>query len=255
MKFGVYLDCGTQTCVGLPGSQDKVMNLDRSSCNRISKPHPDPNPTRMQEYTDAKTIANWGADYMKYDECYSTAEQELHRFFDMRDALNATGRPILYSICPVQSRCNGDPAKGDYMWDASSVANSNMCRGDHYAASRFCRGGQACQDLGGNLKDIKPKWCSWNCLVDANIAFGSSRYAGPGHWIQSDMLEVGNGMPVNEDEAHFTIWAMLAFPMIAGNDLRSNHTLYTLLALIPSLKSVVFVVNNVITNIQDGTPL
>ena len=44
---------------------------------------------------------------MKYDECHSTPQQELHRFFDMRDALNKTGRPILYSICPVQSRCDG----------------------------------------------------------------------------------------------------------------------------------------------------
>lgn len=47
------------------------------------------------------------------------------------------------------------------------------------------------------------------------------KYAGPGHWNDPDMLEVGNGMPVNEDRAHFTMWAMIAAPLIAGNDLRN----------------------------------
>src|SRR5438128_12146970 len=47
------------------------------------------------------------------------------------------------------------------------------------------------------------------------------KYAGPGHWNDPDMLEVGNGMPVNEDRAHFSMWAMIAAPLIAGNDIRN----------------------------------
>jgi alpha-galactosidase len=192
LKFGVYLDCGTLTCQGFPGSQGT-------------------------EALDAATIAGWGADYLKYDECHSTARQEMRRFFDMRDALNHTRRPVLYVVCPIQSRCNGDPALGDFMWDASSVANGNMCRGDRYAGSRYCRHGTARGD-----GDILPTWNSFNCLVDANVAFGSRRFGGAGHWVLSDILEVGNGMTTAEDEAQFTLWCMFAWPLIMGHDLPAS---------------------------------
>eukprot|EP00928_Gymnodinium_smaydae_P014250 TRINITY_DN15190_c0_g2_i3.p1 TRINITY_DN15190_c0_g2~~TRINITY_DN15190_c0_g2_i3.p1 ORF type:complete len:543 (+),score=49.42 TRINITY_DN15190_c0_g2_i3:67-1629(+) len=69
-------------------------------------------------------------------------------------------------------------------------------------------------------KDASAVPNDFNCLLDANIAFDAGRVAGPGHWIQSDMLEVGNGMKANEDEAHFTLWCMMAFPLILGHDVR-----------------------------------
>lgn len=180
---------------------------------------------------------------MKYDECNTTPlSDELFRFFTMRDAMNATGRPMIYTICPAQSRCDGTPGAaydpgywqqhnmslgplpaGDF-WDASSVANANMCRGDHFDScsssrrsanattpcSNFC-GNPHCvasgnsyearrrwsTDAGSNSGsddvdrrpndgDIAANWCSFNCLLDANIAYDSGRVSGPGHWVISE---------------------------------------------------------------------
>lgn len=208
-----------------------------------------------------------GADYMKYDECYtSPLEQELFRFFTMRDAMNATGRPMVYTICPAQSRCDGTPGvpydpyywkihnmslgplPGGDFWDASSVSNVNMCRGDNFdscdgsgrashtttACSNYC-GQSGCTSSHNTYEnrrkwadesyypeDIAANWCSFNCLVDANIAYDSGSVAGPGHWVISDMLEVGNGMSVQEDESHFTLWCMMSWPLMMGHDIRNQ---------------------------------
>ena len=67
--------------------------------------------------------------------------------------------------------------------------------------------------------DINASWASVMSLVDQDAALSS--YAGPGHWNDPDMLEVGNGLAANEDQSHFSMWAMLAAPLLAGNDLRS----------------------------------
>jgi hypothetical protein len=188
----------------------------------------------------------------------------LFRFFTMRDAMNATGHPTVYTICPAQSRCDGTPGQmydpghdhnmslgplpgGDF-WDASSVANVNMCRGDgfdscsnghraanattlcsNYCGKSHCTTSQSTHaerrkwgDESYHPEDITANWCSFNCLLDANIAYDSGRVSGPGHWTISDALEVGNGMPVVEDESHFTLWCMMSWPLIMGHDIRSQ---------------------------------
>jgi alpha-galactosidase len=161
LLYGLYLDPGTMTCQRRPGSY-------------------------QHEQDDADYLAAVGADYLKHDACYSTPEQQLHVYFDMRDALNKSGRAIGYSICPNSARCN-DPSQ--VMWDASSVANVNMCRGD-----AICRdyglADRPRELLGGRPNDIVPTWHSWLCMLDVQAQFDSMRYAGPGHFVMPDMLEV-----------------------------------------------------------------
>ena len=106
----------------------------------------------------------------------------------MDKALKATGRPIVYSFC-------------QYGWDAVW----------EWAPS-----------VGGNLwrttGDIDPAWDRMYAIVSQQD--GLESYAGPGHWNDPDMLEVGNGkLSVEENRSHFTWWAMLAAPLLAGNDL------------------------------------
>jgi len=155
------------------------------------------------EEQDAKLYAEWGIDYLKYDLCSfgsevmekqapndKAAQMRLMvaAYAKMDKALKATGRPIVYSLC-------------QYGWDAVW----------EWAPS-----------VGGNLwrttGDINPEWDRI-----AVIGFGQSglaKYAGPGHWNDPDMLEVGNGkLSLAENRAHFSLWAMLAAPLLAGNDL------------------------------------
>ena len=116
----------------------------------------------------------------------------------MRDALYAAGRPILFSLCEW-----GD--NKPWLW-AKDVGHSWRTTGDIY-----------------NCFDCKidhKTWYSWGVLQIIDKQEGLRKYAGPGHWNDPDMLEVGNGMAVNEDRAHFSMWCMLAAPLIAGNDLR-----------------------------------
>jgi len=197
MKYGLYLDPGTMTCQRRPGTQG-------------------------HEKQDAQFLASVGCDYVKHDACYDSAQHQLRSYFDFRDALNATGRAIGYSICPDRSRCN-DPA--NVMWDASSVANVNMCRGD-----AICKDFVGYPSSSPRIGDIIPTWHSWLCMLDVQAQFNSMQYAGPGHYVMPDMLEVGNGMTPNEDRAHFSMWVMIAAPLIMGQDVRNmtNETLDTL---------------------------
>ena len=155
------------------------------------------------EEQDAKMYAEWGIDYLKYDLCSfipavmqkqapsdKAAQMRLmHEAYDkMGKALKATGRPIVYSLC-------------QYGWDAVW----------EWAPS-----------LGGNLwrttGDISPHWDRIYALLEQQA--GLEKYAGPGHWNDPDMLEVGNGkLSLAENRAHFSMWAMLAAPLLAGNDL------------------------------------
>jgi alpha-galactosidase len=140
------------------------------------------------ETADAQTFAAWGIDYLKYDKC----QGQLNAFAVMRDALRATGRPIFYSINPGDG--NGCPP------DTCSIKLPTM--------ANMWRIGF---DIGAN-------WSSVTRLIDQNAKLYS--YAGPGHWNDPDMLEVGNGLNDNEGRAHFSMWAIMAAPLIAGNDLR-----------------------------------
>jgi len=140
------------------------------------------------ETTDAQTFASWGIDYLKYDKC----QGQLSAFAVMRDALKATGRPIFYSINPSD--------QGPFCTPTNCSINlpttANMWR---------------------VAFDISAKWSEIIRCIDAN----KEQYAGagPGHWNDPDMLEVGNGLNDLEGRAHFSMWAIMAAPLITGNDL------------------------------------
>jgi alpha-galactosidase len=155
------------------------------------------------EEQDAKMYAEWGIDYLKYDLCsFIPAVMEkqapndkaaqmrlMHEAYDkMAKALKATGRPIVLSLC-------------QYGWDAPW----------EWAPA-----------LGGNLwrttDDIDPTWDRIYAILSQQA--GLEKYAGPGHWNDPDMLEVGNGkLTLAENRAHFSMWAIVAAPLLAGNDL------------------------------------
>ena len=141
------------------------------------------------ETADAQTFASWGIDYLKYDKC----QGQLGAFSVMRDALRATGRPIFYSINPG---------------DGTGCA-PNTCSIDLPTIANMWRIGF----------DIGPNWSSVVRLIDENAELYS--FVGPGHWNDPDMMEVGNGLNDTEGRAHFSMWAVMAAPLIAGNDLRS----------------------------------
>ena len=176
LKFGLYSDAGVKTCAGRPGS-------------------------RGYEFQDARQYAAWGVDYLKYDWC-STSTQDAHASYAlMREALNAAGRPIVFSMCEWGT------AK-PWLW-AKDIGNLWRTTGD--IKDRW---------------DGKEKWpdgscCSYGMLNILDMQDGLESYAGPGHWNDPDMLEVGNGgMTTSEYRAHFSLWSILAAPLIAGNDLR-----------------------------------
>ena len=147
------------------------------------------------EYQDALQYARWGFDYLKYDWCNTDNIDPKGAYTLMRDALYATGRPIFFSMCEWGTN-------KPWAW-AAEIGNSWRTTGDIYP--KFAVNGEH----------------SWNNSVLAilDLQDGLREFAGPGHWNDPDMLEVGNGMTVNEDRAHFTMWCMLAAPLILGNDL------------------------------------
>jgi len=155
--------------------------------------------SRGHEYQDALTYAQWGIDYLKYDWCGCEDLNAKGAYTTMRDALHAAGRPIVFSICEWGSN-------KPWEW-AGEVGNLWRTTGDIHA----------CFDC----KEDHGTWYSWGVLQIVDQQDGLRKYAGPGHWNDPDMLEVGNGMTVNEDRAHFSMWCMLAAPLISGNDLRN----------------------------------
>jgi len=168
LKLGIYGDAGTMTCAGYPGSLGT-------------------------EELDAQTWADWGVDYLKYDNCYNQSdgsrEDFVKRYTAMRDALDKTGRPIVYSMCEWgQSQ--------PWEW-AAGVANLWRTGGD-----------------------INDSWGSLRSIIAFNVKL--AEYAGPGHWNDPDMMEIGNGgMTATEYRTHMSMWAMMAAPLIIGTDLRT----------------------------------
>ncbi|SEN75239.1 NPCBM/NEW2 domain-containing protein [Actinacidiphila rubida] len=167
LKLGIYEDAGTATCAGYPGSLG-------------------------HETTDAQTFADWGVDYLKYDNCNNksdgTRQDYVNRYTAMRDALLATGRPIVYSLCEWG-------VNNPWEW-AGDVGNSWRTTGD-----------------------ISDNWASMLSIAKANMPLASA--AGPGHWNDPDMLEVGNGgMTDTEYRTHFSLWSMMNSPLLIGTDLR-----------------------------------
>ena len=167
LKIGIYSSPGPKTCAGYEGSYG-------------------------HEAQDARQYAAWEIDYLKYDWCSAEKvyqpEQLQEVYTKMHDALQKTGRPIVFSLC-------------------------------EYGYGLVWRWGAS---VGGNLwrttEDISD---SYNRM--SVIGFqqnGLEKYAGPGHWNDPDMLEVGNGdMKHDEYITHMTLWCILAAPLLAGNDL------------------------------------
>jgi alpha-galactosidase len=178
LKFGVYSDAGSKTCAGRPGGLG-------------------------HEYQDAVQYAAWGVDYLKYDWCNATTQDAKASYANIRAALDASGRPIVLSICEWGT------AK-PWLWGKEVGGNLWRTTGD-------------IQDRWGGAE----KWPDGSCcsngvmsIIDQQV--GLQSYAGPGHWNDPDMLEVGNeGMTDVEYRSHFSLWALLAAPLIAGNDLRN----------------------------------
>ncbi len=155
--------------------------------------------SRGHEYQDALAWARWGIDYVKYDWCDTEGISPAAAYATMRDAIARTGRPMLFSICEW-----GDNKPWEW---APEVGHSWRTTGDIHPC-------WSCEYSHGS-------WSSLGVLPILDKQAGLRKYAGPGHWNDMDMMEVGNGMSEEEDRAHFSLWAMFASPLIAGNDLRS----------------------------------
>jgi len=177
LKIGIYSSPGPQTCAHYPGSY-------------------------QHEEQDAKTYAEWGIDYLKYDLCSfgqilkADAGDDRDKAFAMQkaayekmhQALVATGRPIVFSLCQYgwNNVWEWGPEVGGNLWRTTGDIN------DHYSRMAEIGFSQA----------------------------GLARFAGPGHWNDPDMLEIGNGgMNENQYRQHMTLWVILAAPLLAGNDL------------------------------------
>jgi alpha-galactosidase len=154
---------------------------------------------RGHEYQDALMYAKWGVDYLKYDWCNTDKLNAEGSYTTMRDALYEAGRPIVFSLCEWG---NNKP----WLW-AKEVGHLWRTTGDIYN----------CFDC---IND-HGTWKSWGVMQIIDKQDSLRRYAGPGHWNDPDMLEVGNGMPLNESRAHFSMWCMLTAPLVAGNDIRT----------------------------------
>jgi alpha-galactosidase len=156
--------------------------------------------SRGYEFQDAMTYASWGIDYLKYDWCNTDGLKAEGAYKTITAALRRAGRPIVLSICEWG---NDKP----WTW-GQKVGHLWRTTGDIYD----------CFDC---IKD-NGSWKAWGVMQILDMQNGLRQYAGPGHWNDPDMLEVGNGgLSTNENRAHFSIWAMLAAPLIAGNDLRN----------------------------------
>jgi len=177
MKLGLYTDRGTQTCQGRMGS-------------------------RHYEALDAATFATWGVDFVKEDSCFAYADQTsaVNEYSLMRDGLNATGRPIFFSLC------GWAPWYGPI---GAALSNSARIGGD----------GSFWKDVLANLDNMAPL----------------AAYAGPGFWLDPDMLV---GLRTQDGQvqltelqmrAQFTLWSLLCAPLLIGSSLfkASSYTLAT----------------------------
>ena len=151
------------------------------------------------EYQDALQYARWEVDYLKYDWCNTTNINPRGAYQLISDALCAAGRPIFLSMCEW-----GD--NQPWRW-ARDIGHSWRIGPDIWCSFDSTR--------------VFPTYVQYSVLDCINKNDSLRRYAGPGHWNDPDMLEVGNGLTVNQDRAHFTMWCMMASPLILGNDVRN----------------------------------
>ena len=175
LKLGIYSCAGSYTCQGRPGS-------------------------RGYQFQDARQYAAWGVDYLKYDWCSNEGQKAEAAYRTMSDALKASGRPIVFSICEWGENEPWTWGKGiGHLWRVTAdIRDCYQCK--------FDWGGVGVLDIIDIMAELYP-------------------YAGPGHWNDAEMLAVGNGgMTHDENITHFSMWCMLATPLMAGNDLRKMDT-------------------------------
>ncbi|HEC43291.1 MAG TPA: glycoside hydrolase family 27 protein [Bacteroides sp.] len=156
------------------------------------------------EYQDARAYAGWGVDYLKYDWCYTGNQNAPDSYLLMRNALVKAGRPIVFSICE---------------WGTSQPWTWAPGIGNLWRTTFDIR---PCWDCGQQAiskgKQIE-NFIGFTKILDQQV--GLESYAGPGHWNDPDMLEVGNGeLSYEENVAHFSFWCILAAPLMLGNDIR-----------------------------------
>jgi alpha-galactosidase len=150
---------------------------------------------RDHEFQDAKTYASWGVDYLKLDWCHTEGLVAPAAYKKMHIALVASGRPIVFSLCEWGG-------SKPWLW-AKGIGQLWRTTGDITACW-----------------DCQLKWTN-GIKKNLDLQVPLAQYAGPGHWNDPDMLEVGNkGLTDAESRAHFSLWCMLAAPLIAGNDVR-----------------------------------
>ncbi|MEV6105518.1 NEW3 domain-containing protein [Streptomyces sp. NPDC051940] len=178
LKFGLYHDRGTRTCntAGFDGTLGAGWTPG----------------ARTYESVDAQDFADWGVDYLKYDNCNNAGLDAVERYTAMGEALRAasatTGRPIVYSICEWGQN-------QPWLW------------------------GRDVGQLWRTTGDIAPNYASMSRIARFNLTLAD--HAGPGHWNDPDMLQVGNGSwSVTEQQAHFSLWSIMAAPLLIGTDLR-----------------------------------
>ncbi|CAH2306927.1 alpha-N-acetylgalactosaminidase-like isoform X1 [Pelobates cultripes] len=175
LKLGIYSDMGNYTCGGYPGTTLDTIKI------------------------DADTFASWEVDMLKFDGCYSNDTEKAIGYPKMSSALNATGRPILYS-CSWPAYEGGLPPKVNYTLLGSIC---NMWR---------------------NYDDIQDSWASVVKIIQWFAANQDALQpvAGPGHWNDPDMLITGDyGLSYEQSKAQLAIWAIMAAPLIMSNDLRT----------------------------------
>jgi len=181
LKFGIYEDRGHLTCQQLPGSF-------------------------KHEQADMNTFASWGVVYIKLDSCFAENNGRLSTedYTIYRNYITETGRPMVLSI--------SDFGNGAWAWGGESMAQLWRTSGDIYP---WMDSVYYCADTSAGDQCIHP---AFN---------GLWQFAGPGHWNDPDMLQVGNLKGLDEDRkeigdrAHFSLWCILAAPLMAGNDLRT----------------------------------
>ncbi|XP_067998680.1 alpha-N-acetylgalactosaminidase isoform X2 [Melanerpes formicivorus] len=175
LKLGIYGDLGTLTCGGYPGTTLDYVQL------------------------DAQTFAEWGVDMLKLDGCYSSAEEQAEGYPEMAKALNATGRPIVYS-CSWPAYQGGLPPQVNY------TILAEIC------------------NLWRNYGDIEDSWSSVLSILDWFSANQDvlQPVAGPGHWNDPDMLIIGNfGLSYEQSRSQMALWTVMAAPLLMSNDLRT----------------------------------
>jgi alpha-galactosidase len=164
--------------------------------------------TRGYEYQDARFYAALGIDFLKYDWCFTEGITAKEAYKTMSKAIKIAGRPMIFSLCEWGNNQPWEWAKDlGQMWRISGdISNCFDCIDDHGT------------------------WKSLGVTHIIDLHNNIRQYAGPDHWNDLDMMEVGHGMSAAEDRAHFSMWCMLASPLIAGNDLRamSKETIATL---------------------------